>query len=109
MFSLWLTYGDDFHFMPSIIENFIFPWDKISSQDKMKLKNLYIKFEKQLPTTLSFKLNSNKNVGTYNVRKLWHITDESDLIFLKYLSSNPIKTYQLIENFIASSVISDKN
>ena len=109
MFSLWLTYGDDFHLMPSIIENFIFPWDKISSQDKMKLKNLYIKFEKQLPTTLSFKLNSNKNVGTYNVRKLWHITDESDLIFLKYLSSNPIKTYQLIENFIASSVISDKN
>ena len=85
MYTLWLTYGDDFHLMPSMVDNFMFPWNKVSHQDKLKLQYIYNKFENRLSATLSFKLNAKKNVGTYNVRDLWSITDESDLIFLKYM------------------------
>lgn len=108
MYTLWLTYGDDFHLMPSMVDNFMFPWNKVSHQDKLKLQYIYNKFENRLSATLSFKLNAKKNVGTYNVRDLWSITDESDLMFLKYLSDRPIQVFQSVENFVASSVISDK-
>ena len=108
MFTRWLTYGDDFHLTLSDVSNFIFPFDKISSEDQNRLKQLYHSFSDRLPDTLQYKRNAGKNVGNYNVRDLWDITDESDLIFLKYISDNPLNVFQIVENYIAASVISDK-
>lgn len=108
MFTRWLTYGDDFHLTISDVTDFIYPFNKISCQDQEKLKQLFHLFSDRLPRTLQYKRNAGKIVGNYNVRDLWDITDESDLIFLKYLTDNPQYAFQLVENYIAASVISDK-
>lgn len=108
MFTRWLTYGDDFHLTLSDVTDFKFPFDSISKQDRDQLKQLYQLFSKNLPKTLQFKRNAGKNVGNYNVRDLWDITDKSDLLFLSYISDNPQLVFQTIENYIAASVISDK-
>ena len=39
---------------------------------------------------------------------LWDITDKSDLIFLSYLTDNPLEIQEVIKNHIAKCVISDK-
>ena len=61
-----------------------------------------------MPQTIQFKLNAGVNVGTFNTSSLWEITDESDRIFYKYLSSNPKEIRELVENHIAKCVISNK-
>ena len=37
-----------------------------------------------------------------------HITDESDMIFYKYLSTNPEEIRELVESHLAKCVISNK-
>ena len=72
------------------------------------IEKLYSEFEKRLPDTLQFKLNCGKRIGTYNISKLWDITDRSDAIFLKYLCDDPIEAQEAIEDHITSCVISGR-
>ena len=106
--SKWLTYGDDFHFTDKDLLSFTFPFDDISDFDKEKLNTLYERLVSMMPQTIQFKLNAGVNVGTFNTSSLWEITDESDRIFYKYLSSNPEEIRELVENHIAKCVISNK-
>ncbi len=108
LFTRWLSYGDDFHLTSSDVSTFIFPFEDLSNEDISILHSVFQEFIAEIESTLQFKLNAGKNVGTYNPRALWHLTDRSDLIFMKYLSNNPIKEFEAIENLIAASVISDK-
>ena len=106
--SKWLTYGDDFHFTDKDLLSFTFPFDIISDLDKEALNTLYEKFVSMMPQTIQFKLNAGINVGTFNTSSLWDITDESDMIFYKYLSSNPEEIRELVESHLAKCVISNK-
>ena len=106
--SRWLTYGDDFHvtlkpFMESRVD-----FDAMTKVDRERLEQLYTEFERRLPDTLQFKLNCGKRIGTYNISKLWDITDRSDAIFLKYLCDNPIEAQEAIEDHVTSCIISGR-
>ena len=104
----WLTYGDDFHLTDKDLTTFTFPFEKLSSDDLKTLTDIATSFRKSLPSTLQFKLNAGQRVGTFNTRKLWEITDRSDMIFLRYLPCVAKDAFQLLENQLASCVITDK-
>lgn len=104
----WLVYGDDFHYTSSDLCNFIFPFEDLSDSDIDQLNSIYSEYIKQLPFTLKFKLNAGKNVGTYNTKELWNLTEKSDAIFLRYLTKNSVEVSELIENHISVSIISDR-
>ena len=106
--SKWLTYGDDFDVTGKDITSFTFPFDEISNKDKETLNSLYEEFCKNLPSTIQYKLNAGINVGTFNTSSLWDITDKSDMIFLSYLTDNPLLVREVIENHLAKCIISDK-
>ena len=106
--SKWLTYGDDFDVTGKDITSFTFPFDEISNKDKETLDSLYEEFCKNLPSTIQYKLNVGINVGTFNTSSLWDITDKSDMIFLSYLTDNPLLVREVIENHLAKCIISDK-
>ena len=106
--SKWLTYGDDFDVTGKDITSFTFPFDEISNKDKETLDSLYEEFCKNLPSTIQYKLNAGINVGTFNTSSLWDITDKSDMIFLSYLTDNPLLVREVIENHLAKCIISDK-
>lgn len=106
--SKWLTYGDDFHFTKKDLEDFCFPFEQLSVDDKQYLEHLSLLFQKELPSTLQFKLNSGKLIGSYNTKKLWHITNQSDAIFCKYIFDNYWEIQQILESHVSSCVISDR-
>lgn len=106
--SKWLTYGDDFDVTGKDITSFTFPFEEISVEDKNILESLYDEFCNKLPSTIQYKLNAGIKVGTFNTSLLWNITDKSDMIFLSYLTDNPLLVREVIENHIAKCIISDK-
>lgn len=106
--SKWLTYGDDFHLTVKDIISFSFPFDEISTEDKDTLNSLYDEFCEKLPSTIQYKLNAGIKVGTFNTSLLWDITDKSDMIFLSYLTDNPLLVHEVIEDHLAKCIISDK-
>jgi hypothetical protein len=108
-FSQWLTYGDEFHATKDDLLSVKVPFELIATEDKKELIILAKQFSDSLNDTIQFKLNAGKNVGTFNTSKLWHITDISDKIFLKYLCDNPDEVFEAIENHIAQTVISIVN
>ena len=66
-------------------------------------------FNNEIGQHIQYKLNAGKNIGNYNTSKLWHITEQSDRIFLKYLVDDVEQLYNDIDCFIAKTVISDKS
>ena len=106
--SKWLTYGDDFHLTNKDIMDFSFPFDAIIEDDKKKLLKIYEEVKKELPDTTQFKLNAGKYVGTFNTKKLWHLTDQSDYIFFKYMDMDADSIQQMVESHIAACVLTDK-
>ena len=106
--SKWLTYGDDFHLTSKDIMDFTFPFDSLSEEDKAVLNGICEKVKEELPQTTQFKLNAGKYVGTFNTKKLWHLTDQSDRIFYKYMGTNVDAIQQMVESHIAACVLTDK-
>ena len=103
-----LTYGDDFDLTGKDIMDFSFPFDALIEDDKKQLLKLYEKVKKELPDTTQFKLNAGKYVGTFNTKKLWHLTGQSDYIFFKYMDMDADSIQQMIESHIAACVLTDK-
>ncbi len=106
--SKWLTYGDDFHLTSKDIMDFTFPFDSLSEADRTRLNAICKEVEKVLPNTTQFKLNAGKNVGTFNTKKLWYLTDQSDRIFYKYMGMDVDTIQQMVESHIAACVLTDK-
>ena len=106
--SKWLTYGDDFDLTEKDLLSFTYPFDKINNEDRKQLVTLYERLVSNMPQTVQFKLNAGINVGTFNTSALWDITDESDMIFYKYLSANPEEIREWVESHLAKCVISNK-
>ena len=105
----WLSYGDDFNVTAGEMLSFYFPFDQLSCEDINIIHRCFIEYEKRQPNVLQFKLNSGKNVGTFNTSLLWDITDVSDAVFLKYIADNPQSAKEQIENHIAKCVITGKS
>lgn len=106
--SKWLTYGDDFHLTEKDLLSFTFLFEAINEQDELKLNSLYEHLVNNMSKTIQYKLNAGINVGTFNTSSLWNITDESDMIFYEYLSSNPAEIRELVENHLAKCIISGR-
>lgn len=104
-FSNWLTYGDEFHVTRDDIFSIKTPFEFLSESDLKELHTLAEEFIVNLPKSIQYKLNAGKNVGTFSTSKLWHITDKSDRIFLKYLCDNPEEVFESIENHISQTVL----
>jgi len=103
-FAYWLVYGDEFHTTQDLFQSFSFPFTKVSPPDLSQLLNLSKDFESELPRTVQFKLNAGKRVGTYNTAKLWHLTDQSDAIFLKYLTKEPKRVFENIQRHVDETI-----
>jgi hypothetical protein len=95
-FSFWLTYGDEFDVTKDDLLSIKVPFDKLTANDKSVLDELASEFSEELKHVIQYKLNAGKKVGTYNTSRLWHITDKSDMIFLKYMCDNPEKIFAKI-------------
>jgi hypothetical protein len=107
-FSYWLSYGDEFHVTKDDLLSMKVPFDKLTPDDKAILKELAIEFSKGLKDTIQYKLNAGKNIGTYNTSRLWHITDKSDMIFLKYMCEKPEEVFAKIEDHVYHTVMSGR-
>ena len=104
-FSFWLTHGDDFSITPPTIARIPFPAEVMGNPSDVKaLTQIFNKWESCLESTLQFKKNAGKKVGAYNTSRLWHITDESDLIFLKHMTDSPEKILDEITTHVVSTV-----
>ena len=78
-------------------------------KNKNKIKILICENVKEaLPDTTQFKLNAGKLVGTFNTKKLWYLTDQSDRIFYKYMDMDVDTIQQMVESHIAACVLTDK-
>jgi hypothetical protein len=108
-FSYWLTYGDEFHVTKEDLLSIRVPFDELGQTDKIALDKLSTNFLEQLKNTVQYKLNAGKKVGTYNTSRLWHITDKSDMIFLKYMCVNPEEIYTKIEEHVSQTILSGRN
>lgn len=107
-FLKWVVYGDDFHLTADDLLSFNFPFDEITSKDKEVIESLYKQFNSELERHIQYKLNAGKNIGNYNTSKLWHITEQSDRLLLKYIVDDVDALYSNVDNFIAKTVISEK-
>ena len=109
-FSRWLTYGDEFHVTKDDLVSAKVPYDIIIDSDKIILRKLALKLSEGLVDTVQYKMNAGKKVGTYNTSKLWNITDQSDKIFLRYLTDNQEEVFDAIDNHVFQTVITfDEN
>jgi hypothetical protein len=107
-FSYWLTYGDEFDVTKEVLLSIKVPYESLKEEDKIVLQELGKEFSDAIKDTIQYKLNAGKKVGTFNTSKLWHITDKSDKIFLKYLTDKPVETFEAIQDHITATVITDK-
>jgi len=107
-FAKWSVFGDDFHYTKGDLLDFKFPFNELVTSDKKKLLALSAEWSKRAGSTLQYKLNAGKYVGTYNTSKLWDITDESDLIFLKYLCDDPVAVQEDLKLFVAQMAVALK-
>ncbi len=103
-FAYWLVYADEFHVTKETFESFPFPFSILDALDQQRLIELSSSFEERLPETIQYKLNAGKRVGTYNTAKLWHLTDQSDEIFLKYLTNDPKRVFESIQRHVAETI-----
>ena len=104
-FSYWMTYGDDFTVKSADMLDMAFPKTILQNiGDTKSLARILSEWKRMLDSTLQFKLNAGVKVGTYNTSKLWHITDESDLIFLKYMTETPERVMDEILTHVVQTV-----
>lgn len=107
-FTYWLTYGDEFDVTKDILLSFYPNLSELTDQDRAEIDRLYKEFTQRLDSTVSFKLNAGKKVGTYQTATMWDLTDVSDTIFLKHLTATPEIVKEAIEDTVAASVVTGK-
>ena len=80
----WLAYDDEYHVKPSVLG--LLPADTaalVSSLYGTRLLQLAAQLKRDLPTYLSYKLNSGIQVARYDILKCNYITDEADLLLAR--------------------------
>lgn len=108
-FTYWLVYGDEFHLTSGDLLNFRLPIEEFTAKDIAVLLKLADDVAGSFRDTVQFKLNAGKNVGSYNTTKLWHITDKSDMIFLRYMTDQPEQVFESMMRHVSQTILTDKN
>ncbi|MDD9819544.1 MAG: hypothetical protein OXR07_01535, partial [Nitrospira sp.] len=108
-FTYWMVYGDEFHLTSGDLLNFRLPIEEFTAKDIAVLLKLADDVAGSFRGTVQFKLNAGKNVGSYNTTKLWHITDKSDMIFLRYMTDQPEQVFESMMRHVSQTILTDKN
>jgi len=108
-FAHWLIYGDEFDLTAENLLDFQFPIEKLAGEDVTALLKLADEMAGEFEDVVQFKLNAGKNVGSYNTTKLWHITDKSDMIFLKRMADQPERVFESMMRHVSQTILTDKN
>ena len=104
-FAYWLAYGDDYHVTGANVKNFGLPMPlRFDPRARKILAQIAEEWIAKLETFLQYKVNCGIRVGSYNTSKLWHITDQSDMILLSHLTDNPDAVFDEIVTHVAHSV-----
>ena len=85
MFIYWLVVGDDFHVTKWNIEEFPCDFDLLSGETIKCLRDEVENLENKMSSSLQYKLNAGRKVGTYNLTKCRDITDKTDVLFARSL------------------------
>ncbi len=107
-FTNWLIYGGDFNVTSENLLSFRLPVEKFSRKDVDTLLKLSDKMANEFENIVQFKLNAGKKVGSYNTARLWHITNESDLIFLKYMTDQHEQVFESMAHHVSQTAITSK-
>lgn len=101
-FLNWIIFGDDFHVSKKDISFLYLP--KVRNDDREVLMNIYDEFIGNLPKTHQTKLNAGKQIGSFNISSLWHITEKSDYIFSKYLKLSELQLDSLYTEVVRTAI-----
>jgi hypothetical protein len=84
-FAFWCAVGDDFHVTRWTLADFPFGLNDLQPQQRRQVGRLARRLERAMTQALAFKRNAGKRVGTYNLARCRHITDQSDRLFAKLM------------------------
>ena len=90
MFAWWSIVGDDFDLTRWMFANFPLNLAQIPHSYRRKFSILDEQLDKSILQNLSLKKNAGKTIGNYNLAYCRHITDQSDLLFLKLLGMDSL-------------------
>lgn len=103
-FTNWLVFGDDFDVKKSELRNFMFAMDALGPADKQAIHEIAREYRQAIASVLQFKTNAGKGIGSYNTSKLWHITDKSDIVFLRRMTDRPELVAESMRHHILQTV-----
>src|SRR5262249_13062477 len=84
-FAFWCAVGDDFHVTRWSLADFPVDLNDVRPQQRRQVGRLARRLERAMTQALAFKRNAGKRVGTYNLARCRHITDQSDRLFAKVM------------------------
>jgi hypothetical protein len=84
-FAFWCAVGDDFHVTRWTLADFPIGLNDVRSQQRRQVGHLARRLERAMAQALAFKRNAGKRVGTFNLARCRHITDQSDRVFAKVM------------------------
>lgn len=105
MLIYWFAVSDDFDVTRWNFEEFALDLDHLSQNDRTKLLRWIPILEDAMEKALQFKLNAGRKVGTYNLARCRHVTDQTDLVFARALDI--MEAWEDIELYYIQTVKTD--
>ena len=90
MLVFWMATGDDFHLTKTNLARFPVDLSSLPELTKESLLTLVPDFETAMSHSIQFKANAGLRVGTYNMAKCRHVTDQSDAMFASALGLDEV-------------------
>jgi Eco57I restriction-modification methylase len=85
LFLFWIATGDDFHVTRSVFNEFPIDLLDLIKITPTKLKRLSNMLGNEMKNNITFQTAVGKRVGNFNLSKLRHVTDQSDLLICEHL------------------------
>jgi len=90
MLIFWLVIGDDFDVTRSNLAKFPVDFASLSAPAKKSLLSMLPDLEAAMSNSIQYKTNAGLRIGTYNLAKCRHVTDQSDALFASALGFEEI-------------------
>ena len=90
MLVFWLVIGDDFDVTRSNLAKFPVDLASLSASTKKSLLSILPDLETAMSESIQYKINAGLRVGTYNLAKCRHVTDQSDVLFASELGFDDV-------------------
>ena len=105
MLTFWLTIGDDFNVTRSNLVRFPVDLSSIPEPTRASLLLLLPDLEAAMSNAIQYKANAGLRVGTYNLAKCRHVTNQSDAMFASELGFDEVM--EDIELYYAQAIRTD--